>query len=191
MGGDRELQQFDSIMKNYAQATLSFENQRKEDKTKLAEFISSIEKVFRYLDQMDYAETSNLFTDQFNPSDFAKSVQLIADASPLNRFYLQMYRKLIINRLNSYTKDKKLIYDLLMLYYMTFIDCLEDHEEKQIQIQRLILLSALGFQSTASQSFMEFVTGPLDIYVQDQKRKAEAMINTKSKSKNWRAGMVR
>lgn len=185
---DKDIENYQMILKNYTQAVLTFDGQRKEEEKKLERFIAQMKNVFEFIDGLDYQNADTLFTEQFDPSNLALSVELVADASAQERWILRQYRELIINRLNSYTKNRKLIYDLLLAYYMQFLNCFEEHSNINLQIQRLMLLSALGIQSNASESFVNFIQGPLATVLQEKKKEMEKSMG--SGSSDWKKGAV-
>jgi hypothetical protein len=187
---DKDIENYQLILKNYTQAVLTFEKQRTDEKDKLEGFLDQMSGVFEFIDSLDYQNADTLFTKQFDPSNLATSVELIADASEIERWILRQYRELIINRLNSYTKNRKLIYDLLLAYFMQFLNCFEEHSNVNLQIQRLMLLSALGIQSSASESFITFLQGPLANVLQEKKKELERSMNA-GPGANWKQGAVK
>jgi len=186
---DKDLENYNIILKNYTQAVLTFDKQRNDEKEKLNKFLDQMKAVFQFIDALDYQNSDQLFTKQFDPANLAISVELIADASELERWILRQYRELIINRLNSYTKNRKLIYDLLLNYFMQFLNCFEEHSNINMQIQRMMLLSALGIQSAASESFVSFLQGPLAMAIQEKKKEMEKTMSG-SATTDWKKSAV-
>jgi hypothetical protein len=178
----KELEYYESITKNYSQAIVIFNNQKKDDKDKLDKFLAQISMVFGYIDSFESNSVETLFTKQFDPANLAISVELIADASEEERYILRKYREILINRLNSYTKNRKLIYDLLVGYFMQFLNCYEQHSNVTIQIQRLMQLSALGFQTQASESYLSFLQGPLREALEKKQKELDKTLKGNDKS---------
>lgn len=187
---DKDLENYELITKNYAQAVLILDQQKKTEEEKLKKFLEQMKAVFTFIDSLDYQNADKLFTQQFDPANLAISVELIADASPIERFVLRLLRELLINRLNSYTKNQKLIYDLCLEYFMQFLNCFEEHANVNLQIQRLVLLSALGIQSQASESFVRFLQGPLADVISQKKKDMEKAMKGDNKS-GWKDGAIK
>ncbi len=168
------------LIKNYTQAVLTFNRQEQREEKLLESFLVEMESVFEFIDSVDVGNVHELFTKQFNPKNLAHSVKIIADASEEERYVLKQYRHLLINRLNAYDKDRKLLYDLLVRYFIQFLNCLEDHENLDMQIRRLMILSALGIQMNASDSLIRFIQGPLQSEIYKKKSQLERAIGGNS-----------
>lgn len=177
MPAKSDLEQFNQIMKNYAQATLIFKQRSEDREEKLKAFIAEIEEVFRYIDHLD--RKKDLL---FKPESLMNAYILVADADPRELEILRFYGNLLINRLNSYTRNKRLIYKILVVFFMQFLRCLQDHSKNQIMMENLIILSAIGLQTSASQSFIEFIQGPLQQAIWEKKSELERGMNNEKKS---------
>lgn len=186
---DRDMEIFNEALKNFTQAVMIFDKQDRLETKKLEEFLAQMKTVFEFIDSLDYTNAQELMTKKFDPSNLATSVMLIADAHPKERWILKQYRNLLLNRLNSFTKNRKLIYDILVYYFMQFLNCLEDHSNNSLTLQRMMILTALGVQTQASRSFAEFVQGPLSQALHDKKSELEK--GMKGGSQNWQNNAVK
>jgi hypothetical protein len=187
---DKDLENFSMVMKNYSQAILTFRDQEKAEDVRLEVFLKEMQSVFEFMDTIDYSNAHEVFTKKFSPTNLAASVQLVADAKPMERYILKQYRTLLLNRLNSYTKNPKVILDLLLGYYIQFLNCLEDHSNNVIQIRQLMILSGIGIQTEASRAFADFVSGPLRVAMEQKKDEAQKLIKGQDPT-NWKGQAVK
>lgn len=183
-GNDVEVMQ--NIMKNYTQVTMIFDKQIKKEEEKLSEFLEQMNDVFEFIESLNYNNAHQMFTTHFSPSMLANSIELVADAEEIELKVLRLYRSFLLNRLNSYTKNRKLLFDILTRYYMQFLNCYEDHARNNIYIQRKMIFSALGMQTNASDSFVNFIQGPLASAL----RQEEKMMGKEINSDNWKKNAI-
>jgi len=177
-----ELDQFSQIMRNYSQATLIFKQRTEDREKKLKVFISEIESVFKFIDKLEYTHTQRDLL--FSPESLMNAYILVSDADDEELKILRFFGNLLINRLNSYTKNRRLIYKILVIFFMQFLRCMQDHARQQQVIENMIILSAIGLQSSASQSFVEFIQGPLKVAIGEKKTELEKTIS--GKKQDWK-----
>ena len=187
---DKDAENYQLIMHDFVKVIEMFKQQRKDEAEKLDILLKAMETIFTFIDSLDYSNATQMFTQQFTPAIIAMSVEIISDASEVERFVLRRYRELLINRLNSYTKNRKLINDLALAYCMQFMNCFEQHSNGNLRIQRLIYLYGLGMQNSASASFTDFLEGPVANLLEEKKKEYQKKFKDNG-GKDWKNSAVK
>jgi len=195
----RDLENINSTMANYTQAIMIYDKKDIADKKVLDSFLSEMNGVFQFIESLD-SEVENadkekkapkLFTEKFKPEIMASSLMLIADANHDELSILRGIREILLNRLNSYTKNKKLLYDLSVHYFMQFLNCLQNHANNMIILQQLIMLSAMGMNSQASETLKSFIQGPLAQELYKKKQELARKYENKKESQSFKDNVVK
>jgi hypothetical protein len=177
----KDVEQYAPVIKNYAKSVLAFKDMQNAWEKRLDSFIKEIMKVFLYIENWNLQKDYELI---FGPEALSNSVRIAADASEKKKFKMRFYRNLLINRLNSLTKNRNVIYKVLVNLFKAFLDCLDEHNAINYKIQEYLILSAVGMQSQAGDAFAEFIQGPLTEAIFKKKADITRKINQNNLKQN-------
>ncbi|MHA1585229.1 MAG: hypothetical protein ACTSWL_08240 [Promethearchaeota archaeon] len=174
---------YERITKNIAQASLMHDQRKKEQEIKKQQFLKQIEELFHFVNSVNnFLDSEKKDTQFIDPGSITASIELVADATPFKKMKMSFYRRLLIWRLNSYTKNRQLINDLIFKYVECFWDCYDEHYAKQLETEQLLEYAMMGMQSQASMAYSDFIQNKLAPVIYAKKREQERMINSGSKN---------
>jgi hypothetical protein len=188
-GMDQALQIQGEIMANFSKGMLVIKESLGDDKKLKEEFIKEIKKVFEFLNSEESLNTKSKIDV---PSFFLLSADITSDASVFINFAMKQIRDLVIDRLNSPTRNtpdcRFLIYRLLMIYYTAFNDAYIEHRRHITTLRDSMFIGFMNTNSSGVDAYTSFLDGP---FFEELKRRQAEMKNTETKKTSWQDNAVK
>ena len=182
-GDDSEA--IENISRNIMQVALMQKERNAENEIKKEKFLDQITKLFKFVNRIEkFISEDNESSSFLDPDSITASIELVADASNFNKIKMAIIRKLLIWRLNSYSKGREVINDLTFKYIECFWDCYDEHYEKVLEDEQLLKYSMMGMQSQASTSFADYIQSKLAPAFFKKRKEMNKMLADKDKKKD-------
>lgn len=182
MGYGDDTEAIEIISRNIMQVALIQKERNAENEKKKKEFLKQISKLFSTLVDNISNHLNQLYSSTFlDPIAITSSIELIADSSRYHRSRMSTIRRILIWRLNSYTKNRQVIIDLTIKYVECFWDCYAEHYAIVLEDERNLKYAFMGMQSQASTKYADYIQNKIAPEHYKKQRELEKM-----EKKQWK-----
>ncbi len=182
--GSDDPETIENITRNIMQVSLMQKERTIKNEAKKKEFLDQIQELFAFVNQVENYLTQKKSIIFLDPSSITSSIELVADASNLNKHRMSRVRQILIWRLNSpssYKKKREVVSDLTFKYVEYFWDCYSEHYAGILNREELLEYAMMGMQSQASSSFANFIQNKLAPSFHKKQKEYEQMQKGSSK----------